>query len=343
MIKKTEKEITKYWKNDSPLVSVICMVYNHARYVADALDGFLQQETDFPFEVIIHDDASVDGSPDVIREYEKNFPNIIKPIYEKTNLYSRDTALLRDVVYRELKGKYIAICEGDDYWCDSHKLKKMVDFLEVNNNYSACAHNTILMNLVSRKQKRKTMFSDKDCDLNLRDILDGNDCHTSSVVCRREYFLNRPAFCFAQPGVGDYPLKVFLAMMGPVKRFGKVMSVYRFGTPNSWTLRTIGNAGKIVQNSINAMRMLCMANEWSTYNFNDVFRPVILRTLYNNFMKIGRFDVVKGEPYASFWNSESAFAQAKYYLRSLKYAYCLSNKDELMNQMKEIDSIINKK
>lgn len=146
MIQITENDIKKNWKkeyNNRPLVSIKNLVYNHEKYIAQALDGFLMQKTDFPFEVIVHDDASTDNSAQIIREYEKKFPSIIKPIYETENQYSKHDGSLGRIVNSKLSGKYVALCEGDDYWIDENKLQMQVDFLEKNPEYTMCFHNAI--------------------------------------------------------------------------------------------------------------------------------------------------------------------------------------------------------
>lgn len=123
-----------------PLVSIICCAYNHEPYIRQCLDGFIMQETNFPFEVLIHDDASTDRTADIIREYETKYPEIIKPIYQTENQYQKKTGILKTFQYPRVKGKYIAMCEGDDYWTDPLKLQKQVDFLETHPDYSMCSH-----------------------------------------------------------------------------------------------------------------------------------------------------------------------------------------------------------
>ena len=117
-------------ENNEILVSICCITYNHEKYIRDAIEGFLMQKTDFPFEVLIHDDASTDGTADIIREYETKYPDIIKPIYQTENQYSKGIKISATYNYPRAKGKYIALCEGDDYWIDPYKLQKQVDFLE---------------------------------------------------------------------------------------------------------------------------------------------------------------------------------------------------------------------
>lgn len=133
---RNEKEIMQAWNPaDKPLVSVACITYNHEKYIEDAIEGFLIQETDFPFEILIHDDASTDNTANIVREYVEKYPNIIKPIFQKENQYSKGFKMNLEFNFPRAKGKYIALCEGDDYWTDPKKLQIQVVFLEENPDY----------------------------------------------------------------------------------------------------------------------------------------------------------------------------------------------------------------
>ena len=115
------------------LVSIHCLTYNHAPYIRECLDGFVMQKTNFRYEIVIHDDASTDGTADIIREYEKKYPDLFNAIYETENQYSKyngDFYQILSILQRVTKGKYIAYCEGDDYWIDPYKLQKQIDILE---------------------------------------------------------------------------------------------------------------------------------------------------------------------------------------------------------------------
>lgn len=143
---RTEEEIIASWGGDAdkPLLSIRCATFNHVDYIRDAIHGFLSQETEFPFNVVIHDDASTDGTAGVVRDYEQRYPRIIKGIYQKTNLFSQ--GIRRDRYMRPfLKGKYIAICEGDDYWIDPRKLQVQVRFLEENPEYVISGHDAFIL------------------------------------------------------------------------------------------------------------------------------------------------------------------------------------------------------
>ena len=126
-------------KTNDIVVTILTLAYNHEPYIRQCLDGIVMQQTNFKFELLIHDDASTDGTANIIREYELKYPEIIKPIYQKENQYSKKVPIGVTYLYPRAKGKYIALCEGDDYWTDSLKLQKQVDFLEANPEYVMCS------------------------------------------------------------------------------------------------------------------------------------------------------------------------------------------------------------
>lgn len=123
-----------------PKLSVICLAYNQQDYIRQALDGFVMQKTNFPFEVIVHDDASTDKTADIIREYQKRYPDIIKPIFQTENQFSRGSNIMTKFIWPNVRGKYVAMCDGDDYWTDGNKLQKQVDFLDTHPDYTICFH-----------------------------------------------------------------------------------------------------------------------------------------------------------------------------------------------------------
>lgn len=154
MIEIEEQDIKGHWKNkynEIPVVSIRCMVYNQVDYLEKTLDGFIMQITDFPFEVIIHDDASTDGSAELIRQYENKYPSIIKAIYETENQYSKGKGLISKIVRPYLSGEFIAFCEGDDYWIDKYKLQKQIDYMQSHPKCGLCYTN---FDMYYQKQNR---------------------------------------------------------------------------------------------------------------------------------------------------------------------------------------------
>lgn len=126
--------------NNTPLVSVLTQTYNQAPYIRECLDGILMQQTNFAYELLIYDDASTDGTADIIREYEARYPDIIKPIYQTENQFSKGVRISLEYQYPRVKGKYVTYCEGDDYWTDPLKLTKQVLFMEENPEIPCCFH-----------------------------------------------------------------------------------------------------------------------------------------------------------------------------------------------------------
>lgn len=212
-----------------PMVSICCITYNHEPFIRQCLDGFLMQKTDFPFKIVIHDDCSTDKTPDVIREYKQKYPDILCPIFQEVNQMSKGHSITVEFVLPACHGKYIALCEGDDYWTDPLKLQKQVDFLEAHPEYSLCGHNTKIVyeNDGGRVEYfRPARSSQTKTELNMDDmIVDFHSFHTSSFVFRRD-MLETPNW-FSKCRSGDIALSLMLASKGPVHYIDEVMSVYR--------------------------------------------------------------------------------------------------------------------
>lgn len=147
MYDKTEAEIMMNWNGDGSFfpVTVLCITYNHERFIGQAIDGFLKQETNFPFQILIHDDASTDATASIIRDYEKKFPNLIKVIYQTVNQYSQGVKPIK-LLMDGLRTDYIALCEGDDYWVDELKLQKQYDFMCKNMDCAISFHDSMIVN-----------------------------------------------------------------------------------------------------------------------------------------------------------------------------------------------------
>ena len=143
------------------MVTIQCLTYNQEAYIRDCLEGFVMQKANFRFEAIVHDDASTDGTADIIREYAEKYPDIIKPIFEAVNQYSKHDGSLQRIMDEHTHGKYIAYCEGDDYWIDSLKLQRQVDFMESNPEYGLVRTNVNRL-YQDTKKIEKDLFSNKE-------------------------------------------------------------------------------------------------------------------------------------------------------------------------------------
>ncbi len=212
------------------MVSIHCIAYNHEPYIRQCLEGFVMQKTNFRFEAIVHDDASTDGTAAIIREYAEKYPDIIKPILETENQYSKPDGSLGRIMDNACKGKYIAMCEGDDYWTDPSKLQQQVDFLESHPAYSMCFHD---VDVVAEKGRDwydvYGKLEDRDYDA-FEDIC--NWCMpTCSLVLRREVQEHRPSN--PKFRMGDNVLILTAGELGKIRCIPRKMGAYRL-TPTSW-------------------------------------------------------------------------------------------------------------
>lgn len=215
------------------VVSICCWAFNQAGYIRDALDGFLIQATTFPIEIIIHDDASTDGTSDIIREYEKRYPEVIVPIYQTENQYSKGVRISATYVFPRARGKYIALCEGDDYWTDAGKLQKQVDFLESHPECSMCFHPTYLLyqatgDVVIEWQGAQRPYYHAGDVLSMRQYI-----ATCTVLFRSALVRDLPSWYYRCP-VGDFPLFALLAEHGELGVIKQFMSVHRVHARSLW-------------------------------------------------------------------------------------------------------------
>lgn len=219
-----------------PLVAISCMAYNHEPYIRQCLDGFVIQNTNFPFVAIVHDDASTDGTAAIIKEYAEKYPDIIKPIYETENQYSKKDGTLDKIMSQAIidtKCKYIAVCEGDDYWVDPYKLQKQVMFMENHIDYSMCFCG---VSVISENKTRSTQLF---CDLETREytgdeVLLNWTVPTCTVLYKAILVTNIP---YDQRFyVGDNVLIATCAKYGRLYCLSDKMAVYRRNNSN-WSSR----------------------------------------------------------------------------------------------------------
>jgi len=216
-----------------PNVSICCVTYNHEPYIRQCIEGFMMQKTNFPFEVLIHDDASIDGTQDIVREFEEKYPQLIKPIYQTENQYSKGIKVSPTFQFPRAKGKYIALCEGDDYWTDPQKLQKQVDFLERNPSYSLCFHNVLIddttgdyKGIKSYAEKNK-LLGDYDKTFTIADTSRGGLIPTCSVVMRNTHIMQSLPPFFQRTITGDWLLWLLACGKKKMRYLSSPMAVYR--------------------------------------------------------------------------------------------------------------------
>ena len=206
-----------------PMVTVRTSTYQHGPYIKQCIEGVLMQKTTFPFEFIIGEDFSTDGTRGTVFEYAKKYPDIIRVITADYNVGMKANG---QRCIRASRGKYMAICEGDDYWTYPYKLQKQVDFLEKNRNYSMCCHNAVIIN--EGRDILPSIFSNliRDIDINISDIVNKWIIPTASIVFKRDCIVDYPQWT-SKIYSGDLTLSLLLADKGKIRIFKDIMSVYR--------------------------------------------------------------------------------------------------------------------
>lgn len=224
--------------NDPLMVSIWCLVYNHEPYIRQCLDGIVMQKTNFRFEAIVHDDASTDGTASIIKEYAEKYPNIIKPIFEKENQYSKYDGSLEGIMKENCIGKYIAFCEGDDYWTDPLKLQKQVDAMRKYPD-AMLSHTGFRLvdehnNQISQHNYNKYMLCSFSGD-NLLKLFKGNYIMTLTTMCRREVITsNEYINC---PSKYDYTLAFAAAIKGNTVYVPDITACYRITSTGAMATR----------------------------------------------------------------------------------------------------------
>ncbi|MCH7321027.1 glycosyltransferase [Solibacillus sp. MA9] len=280
------------------VVSIHCLAYNHEKFIAEALESFLMQKTNFKFEILIHDDASTDRTQEIIKEYELQHPELIKPIYQSENQYSKENSAntINLINLNRAKGKYIAVCEGDDYWIDPYKLQKQVDYLEKNPDCSLCVHGGYIVTAAEKKVLLKNRSYKKDKDYTVGEVIEGGGglFLTNSMLFPKKYALERPAFLLNAP-VGDYPYAINLSLQGKVYYIDEFMSAYRVGHSGSWTAREYNNIENKKRHYAEIENMLDNLNMYTDYRYSDAITRTKIKTQFYFLLEQRKYDeAIKG-------------------------------------------------
>lgn len=237
MIKRTEEDIKKRWHDPTatPLVSISCIAYNHEEFISQAIDGMLMQETTFPFEILIHDDASTDKTAEIISSYVKEYPTLIKPIYQTENQFSKGSDIVSFNNSRA-KGEYIALCEGDDYWTDKEKLQFQISRMKEYNDCQISFHPATIQRNRIISDEVTARHSENDTVFDVKEIIkgDGGFCPTASIIFKKEVIENPPDF-FKDTPAGDYFLQILGSIDAGALYINRTMSTYRIHQQGVWT------------------------------------------------------------------------------------------------------------
>lgn len=218
-------------ENEDPVLSILCFTYNHVKFIKHTIEGFLEQQTRFPVEILIHDDASSDGTTDLILEYQKRFPELIYTRIQAANQFSRGVNVAQFLCER-IRGEFYAVCEGDDYWINSSKLEKQVKFLTENPKYAFVFHNSLVLNESNGDMTLSSNLG-RPATYSQRDLIGGNFIMTATKVSRTR--LLRKDITIPTDLPGDWIGHFTEAEDADFYYFPEPMSVYRVHDKGIWS------------------------------------------------------------------------------------------------------------
>lgn len=260
------------------MVSVICNTFNQKSYIKDALNSFVKQETNFNFEILVHDDASTDGTQDIIKSYEKKYPDLIKVIYQEENQYSKGKNITLNFQLPRARGKYIALCEGDDYWTDSKKLQKQVDVLEKYSNINICVHAVDI--LQEEKIIGRLAPSKKDKIFSPEAVLlyGGYFIGTCSIMYRHLIDYQMPRY--RRQYHCDYTIQFHGSLNDGMFYLHEKMGVYRFQSKGSWNKTVLNNKEKSISHYLDMINMLELLNVETNFKYEKICQYLIYEYKY---------------------------------------------------------------
>lgn len=262
------------FRRDKEVLLTICVTtFNHARYIQPAMDSFLSQQTDFNFEILVHDDSSTDGTTAILRQYEKDYPSTVHVYYEKENQWGKGTykgGYNRGLLYPSARGRYIAVCEGDDCWIDPHKLQRQVDYLEMHPDVLFTCHAAKVVDGTSGNELSAMGMGNEEHDLTPPEIIRNWGVPTASWVFRKGALDGLDdVWSFDKPA-GDFPTVLYASLRGTVHYFSEKMSLYRYQTPGSWT-SSFANENKQISNAYRWLKMFESIDSLTNYKMHDDF------------------------------------------------------------------------
>jgi len=253
---------------ETPLVSVSLVAYNASAYIKDAIEGCLMQQTSFPFEIIIHDDASQDETAQIILDYVSKYPDKIIPIIQTENQFSKGYEINAKLVIPQARGKYIAFLEADDYWIDPLKLQKQVDFMEKHPGISMCF--TATKEIESSGSNKVTIkrYRNHDSVCSTEDVIlmGGRLVDMGSAVVRKSIYDNVPNW-YHYSQIWDNTVPLLALTHGKIQYLNEITAVYRYNVPGSWTQKNVKDYKKRAGNIRRKLTLLDGFNEGTNHQY----------------------------------------------------------------------------
>lgn len=302
------------------MVTVLCTAYNHEAFIRETLESFVTQKTDFAFEVLVNDDCSTDNTRDIIREYEEKYPHIIRPFYQPKNLFSQGTNIYAQVFYPEIRGKYVAFCEGDDHWCDENKLQLQVDYLEAHPEKACCVHNTYIHDCAGAIEDKLYVPQGEDREIPFETIIKGmgGAFHTSSIVMKRELVIDPPDFELVADSYrfSDYAIALWAAMNGGVHMIDRTMSIYLVNSnASAWSSGVNGAYNKRMQFVNGEIAMLNTLKPHVEGDWLKAVERTILEREFEQLYLSGRDKELVKPPYIEIYREKPMSFRVKQFIK----------------------------
>ena len=297
-------------------VSIICNTYNHEEYIEGTLKSFIKQKTSFKFEILIHDDASTDNTASIIKKFEKNYPDIIYPIYQIENQYSKGINITITYQYPRVKGKYIAVCEGDDFWIDEFKLQKQYELMEKHLEIDMSAHEVVAIK--DNLEVFRLSPSNEECIFSTEEVISGGGAFvsTNSLFYRKRMIEKIPEF-YMYLGL-DYTLQIWGSLRGGMLYIPNCMAAYRVATPGSWTVRVSHNKKASLEAKIKSIKALRILDDETNKKYSKTINAKIDSIEFDMFIITGDISSLKKKKYAYLYNRLSIKQRLRLYA---KYIY----------------------
>ena len=297
-----------------PKLTILCTAYNHKNFIRQALDGFIMQKTNFPFEVIVHDDASTDGTAEIIKEYQKKYPEIIKPVFQKQNQFSLGKDILIDFMLNKIHSPYVAINEGDDYWTDSLKLQKQFDLMEKHPEIDICTHCATMIKASHGKKIGTLSPANKFMIFSVDSVIKGGGgfVATNSIFYRKQ--LNNKVPDFRLFYSFDYTLQIHGSIRGGMLYLPDNMSVYRSFVPGSWSQR-MNNTESIEKHLKKLQQMFLLLDEETHYEYTDIIKDKMSEAGFYALEKIRKYDDLKSRKLEEWYEKQSIKFKIKFNIK----------------------------
>ncbi len=298
-------------KNEEmPLVSILCPCYNHEKFLEDCLNSLLSQKTNFPYEIVIHDDASTDKSQEILKKYYEEHSDKITLILQSENVYSNRIKILPNFFIPYGRGKYYAFCECDDYFTDDEKLQIQYDFLEGHPEYNLTSHASIRVDAVSKNTVNEWRLDNKNREVSLQEMIKvgGMLMPTNSMFFRSDIFkAGMPEFYNIAP-IGDTPTMIYLGFHGKAYYFNRIMSAYRINNPASQTsVSTNSSLDKRRKDISRAIKMYELMDVYSENKYHELFEYAINRLEFGYYYVALNIKKLKEKRFNTFRKEKTLF------------------------------------